>query len=135
MPRPASALPPDGEPPGGLGGDPHGDARATRHRTRARSRARDSVAATLRAFREAAGFSQEQLGERAGLHRTYVGGYERAERRLTIEAVEQVLAALGVTWTTFGAAMDAAVRRRAAGRPAARPPRSAGRAHPPAPRG
>lgn len=92
--------------------DPHGEARAARRRAAARSGARDAVAATLRALREAAGLSQEQLGDRAGLHRTYVGGYERAERRLTMEAVEQVLAALGVSWAAFGAAMDTRLPRR-----------------------
>ena len=95
MPRPTSASRP--------ATDPHGDVRAARRRHRTRSGARDAVAATLRGLREAAGLSQEKLGERAGLHRTYVGGYERAERRLTIEAVGQILTALGVSWATFGA--------------------------------
>lgn len=110
------------------GADPHGAVRATQRREAARSGARIAVAATLRALREAAGLSQEQMGEQAGLHRTYVGGYERAERRLTIEAVEQVLAALGVSWARFGAEMDARHPRTPPPRPAARAPRSGGSA-------
>jgi transcriptional regulator with XRE-family HTH domain len=103
VPRPTSASRP--------ATDPHGDVRDAQRRRQARSRARDAVGSTLRALREAAGFTQEKLGERAGLHRTYVGGYERAERRLSIEAVEQILTALGVSWATFGAEMDGQLRR------------------------
>lgn len=101
--------------------DPHGDARAATRRTTARAGAREALAATLRALREGSGLTQEKLGERAGLHRTYIGGYERAERRLTIEAVEQVLGALDVSWETFGAHMDARLRRRSRSRRSSAP--------------
>lgn len=97
-------------------------ARADRRRAAARATARDAVADVLRALRERAGMSQEKLGELAALHRTYVGGYERSERRLTIEAVEQVLRALGVSWAEFGAAMDERVRRPRQSRPAGAAP-------------
>lgn len=33
--------------------------------------------------RKAAGLSQEQLAEKAGVHRTYVGMIERAEKNIT----------------------------------------------------
>ena len=36
--------------------------------------------ATLRAYRQQAGLSQERLAAKAGLDRTYVGGAERGER-------------------------------------------------------
>jgi len=48
----------------------------------------------VRAKREAAGFSQEELGARAGLHRTYIGGVERGERNISLLAVEQIARAL-----------------------------------------
>jgi transcriptional regulator with XRE-family HTH domain len=41
--------------------------------------------------------SQEQLAERCGLHRTYVGGIERGERNLGLKNVAAIAKALRVT--------------------------------------
>jgi transcriptional regulator with XRE-family HTH domain len=38
----------------------------------------------VRALRKARGWSQEELGERASLHPTYVGGIERGERNVSL---------------------------------------------------
>lgn len=50
----------------------------------------------VRALREERGWAQDELAHRAGLHRTYIGGIERAERNATLQTVERVAGALGV---------------------------------------
>lgn len=56
--------------------------------------ARTRLASNLRTRRKAVGFSQEVLADLAGLHRTYVGGIERAERNVSIDNIEKLAAAL-----------------------------------------
>ena len=55
--------------------------------------------AVLRERREAVGISQEQLADRAGLHRTYISLIERGKRTASIEVVRKVSTALGLTMT------------------------------------
>lgn len=40
------------------------------------------------------GLSQEELAERAGVHRTYIGMLERREKNVTIYNIERIAAAL-----------------------------------------
>jgi transcriptional regulator with XRE-family HTH domain len=56
-----------------------------------------SFGSVLRASRQAAGISQEELASRAGLHRTYVSLMERGHRAPSIEVVRQLATALGTT--------------------------------------
>lgn len=42
------------------------------------------------------GLSQEELAERAGVHRTYVGMLERREKNVTIYNIERIAQALEV---------------------------------------
>ncbi|MFA6446409.1 MAG: helix-turn-helix transcriptional regulator [Candidatus Paceibacterota bacterium] len=42
------------------------------------------------------GLSQEELGEKAGVHRTYVGMIERGEKNITLLNIEKFARALGV---------------------------------------
>jgi transcriptional regulator with XRE-family HTH domain len=53
--------------------------------------------ATLRAYRQEAGLSQEKLAAKAGLDRTYVGGAERGERNVALINIVRLAEALGVT--------------------------------------
>jgi transcriptional regulator with XRE-family HTH domain len=55
--------------------------------------------ARVRALREAAGMSQEELAARSGLHTTYVSGIERGQRNLGLLNVHRVADGLGVPVT------------------------------------
>ena len=51
-------------------------------------------AANVRRRRLELNLSQEELGERAGVHRTYVGMLERGEKNVTIYNIERIALAL-----------------------------------------
>jgi transcriptional regulator with XRE-family HTH domain len=55
------------------------------------------LADNLRAFRRARDFSQEQLAELCGLHRTYIGSVERCERNVTLSTLEVFATVLNTT--------------------------------------
>lgn len=57
---------------------------------------RKILAANIRLVRARLGLSQEELADVCGLHRTYVGAIERAERNVTLSTLEAFSAALGV---------------------------------------
>lgn len=42
------------------------------------------------------GLSQESLAELAGVHRTYIGMIERAEKNITLENIEKIAKALKI---------------------------------------
>jgi len=42
------------------------------------------------------GLSQEQLAEKANVHRTYIGMVERAEKNITLENIEKIANALNI---------------------------------------
>lgn len=50
----------------------------------------------VRQRRTALKLSQEELAERAGVHRTYVGMLERGEKNVTIYNIERIAEALGL---------------------------------------
>jgi len=63
------------------------------------SNARRIFAQRLRHIRQIKGLSQEELADRAGLHRTYVGSIERSERNVSIDNMERLAKALEVDIT------------------------------------
>lgn len=62
-----------------------------------KKKARKVFAENLRAARSRKGLSQEELAELADLHRTYVGSVERAERNVSIDGMERLAEAVGMS--------------------------------------
>ncbi len=58
---------------------------------------RQRLAQNVQQQRRAKGWSQEELADRAQLHRTYISGVERGVRNPTITVVEKIAAALETT--------------------------------------
>ena len=54
------------------------------------------VGLAVQRLRAERGWSQEELADRAGVHRTYVSGVERGVRNPTITALEKIAGGLGV---------------------------------------
>jgi transcriptional regulator with XRE-family HTH domain len=54
-------------------------------------------AANMRRVRLERGLSQEALAAVAGVHRTFIGSVERGERNISIDNVERIASALGVS--------------------------------------
>jgi CheY-like chemotaxis protein/DNA-binding XRE family transcriptional regulator len=58
-------------------------------------------AKAVRWWRGQLGLSQEQLAERAGLHRTYISDVERGARNLSLESISKLARALDVSASTL----------------------------------
>lgn len=59
--------------------------------------ARELLAVNLVRLRAQRGFSQEDLAHEAGLHRTFVAHVERRARNISLDNIEKLAIALGVT--------------------------------------
>ncbi len=67
---------------------------------------RAKIGFAVRRRREALGLTQEDLADRSGLHRTYIGSIERGERNPAVENVSKVAVALGMTVAELMALAD-----------------------------
>jgi len=59
--------------------------------------ARGILGANLRKARDQRGWSQEELADRSGIHRTYISGVERGTRNPTLSIIEAIATALEIT--------------------------------------
>jgi len=50
----------------------------------------------VREERTKLGLSQEELASRAGVHRTYIGMIERAEKNITLENIQKICKAINL---------------------------------------
>lgn len=57
---------------------------------------KEILAENIRRLRKLTGLSQEELADRAGLHRTYISSIERGERNISLENIFLLANALGV---------------------------------------
>jgi len=62
-----------------------------------RIRKTSSFGEAVRAARTASGLTQEELADRSGLDRSYIGGVERGERNPTLTVIEKIAEGLGIT--------------------------------------
>lgn len=70
----------------------------------AQGQAQDVIEAfgkAVRTLREHAGLSQEELGFRCGLDRTYISGIERGTRNPTLKVIHQIARGLEVALSDF----------------------------------
>ena len=51
----------------------------------------------VRKEREKRGYSQEDFADLVGVHRTYIGMIERAEKNITLKNIEKIAKALNIT--------------------------------------
>ncbi|MFA5549734.1 MAG: helix-turn-helix transcriptional regulator [Porticoccaceae bacterium] len=59
------------------------------------------MSANIRRLRKELDLSQEELADKCGLHRTYVGAVERGERNVTLSSLEALAGALDVDVPTL----------------------------------
>jgi transcriptional regulator with XRE-family HTH domain len=88
------------------------------------SHLRAVLAENIRAFRKQHGYSQEQLADLCGLHRTYVGSVERLQRNVTLNTLEVLARALRISVPTL---LTGNERPQLKNQDAAQPPPGTGR--------
>ncbi len=56
-----------------------------------------AIGQRIRNYRTSKHLSQEKLSELSGCHPTYIGQIERGEKNATVESIEKISAALGIS--------------------------------------
>ncbi len=62
---------------------------------------RKSISKAIKVIRTQKGLSQEKLATKAGLDRTYISGIERLQRNCSVDSLEKIIKALGVSTAEF----------------------------------
>jgi XRE family transcriptional regulator, regulator of sulfur utilization len=57
---------------------------------------RNKFGKRIRGLRQQKGWSQEELADKAGLHRTYIGAIERGEQNVSIDNLERLAKVFGL---------------------------------------
>lgn len=65
-----------------------------------------AVGQRIRNYRTQKGFSQEKLAELSGCHPTYIGQLERGEKNATLESIERITTALGISLSKLFEKLD-----------------------------
>jgi transcriptional regulator with XRE-family HTH domain len=73
---------------------------------RARPDVRERFGDAVRARREELNLTQEDLADRAGIHRTYLSDVERGARNLSLVNIEKLAAALAVKMSELFALVE-----------------------------
>ncbi|HET7302713.1 MAG TPA: helix-turn-helix transcriptional regulator [Candidatus Saccharimonadales bacterium] len=60
---------------------------------------RNKLGKNIRNLRREKDWSQEELADKVGLHRTYVGAIERGEQNVTIDTLAKIAKALSASFT------------------------------------
>lgn len=61
----------------------------------------EKVGNRIKELRNILGISQEELGFRSGVHRTYIASLEVGKRNISISTLEKIVNALEVTFSEF----------------------------------
>ena len=61
----------------------------------------EKVGNRIKELRNILGISQEELGFRSGVHRTYIASLEVGKRNISISTLEKIVIALEVTFSEF----------------------------------
>lgn len=70
------------------------------------SAAHEALGSEIRRVRRELGWTQEELGHKAGLHATYIGDIERGERNVSLENILKIARSMKVTGSSLVAAAD-----------------------------
>ena len=73
---------------------------------RAKPDVRERFGTAVKFRREELGLTQEDLAEKAGIHRTYLSDIERGTRNLSLINIEKLAAALSVSMAKLFEAVD-----------------------------